>query len=198
VPPDQTAQVLALLKQHGRQATSFQVLEPGLQYWFDGADACVAYCEVGSAWVTAGEPICATERMPEVAARFAAHAFDSARRIRFFYVSEAFCAHNQLRCTHVGEEPSWNPQHWQQTLTSSKSLREQLRRARAKGVTVREVPGEDLGCATHPLRVQCDALVQRWKDARGMHELKFMVHVQPFAFPLSSPFFSAKAGFSKT
>ena len=44
--------VLALLKRHGWNATSFQILEPGFRYWFDGDSdgdgdgddaACVGY-----------------------------------------------------------------------------------------------------------------------------------------------------------
>lgn len=37
--------VLELLRQFGHNTTSFQVLEPGLAYWFDGDDACVAYAD---------------------------------------------------------------------------------------------------------------------------------------------------------
>ena len=33
--------VLDLLKRHSRHTTSFQILEPGYDYWFDGDDACV-------------------------------------------------------------------------------------------------------------------------------------------------------------
>ena len=44
--------VLALLKRHGWNATSFQILEPGFRYWFDGdalGEACVGYVDTGSA-----------------------------------------------------------------------------------------------------------------------------------------------------
>jgi len=42
---------VSVLKRFGWNATSFQVLEPGFQYWFDGEDACVAYVDTGRAWV---------------------------------------------------------------------------------------------------------------------------------------------------
>ena len=34
--------VLAVLRRHGWNATSSQVLEPGFQYWFSDEDGCVA------------------------------------------------------------------------------------------------------------------------------------------------------------
>ena len=54
----QRARALQLLKRYGWNATSFQVLEPGVCYWFDPArEACVAYVDTGRAWVVAGAPI---------------------------------------------------------------------------------------------------------------------------------------------
>lgn len=173
--------VLRLLKLHGRQATSFQMLEPGLEYWFDGDDACVAYCDAGGAWVTAGEPLCSEARVPEIATRFAAAASEAGRRVRFFYVSESFCDSTRLRRTHIGEEPFWDPAQWDATIKASKGLREQLRRARAKGVSVRLVRAEEMGDSHSGVRAECEALVRRWIGAKGMHELKFMVHVHPFS-----------------
>jgi phosphatidylglycerol lysyltransferase len=179
---DDRRRVLALLKRFGREATSFQLLEPGLLYWFHGPDACVAYCEVPGAWVTAGEPLCDLSSRADVVQRFSEAAAQEGRRVRFFHVSEAFCRHARLWRAHVGEQPYWDPAEWEQTLSASKSLREQLRRARAKGVSVREVDGAALGDPDSPLRAACDALIRRWLAARGMHEMKFMVHVHPFSF----------------
>lgn len=39
--------VLELLRRFGRNTASFQILEPGLEYWFDGDDACVGYADTG-------------------------------------------------------------------------------------------------------------------------------------------------------
>jgi phosphatidylglycerol lysyltransferase len=174
--------VLSLLKRFGREATSFQLLEPGLLYWFDGDDACVAYCEVPGAWVTAGEPLCELSARSAVVERFAQAAAGEGKRVRFFHVGEAFCKDAGLWRTHIGEQPYWDPAEWESTLTASKSLREQLRRAKAKGVSVREVQAVELQDEASPMRTACDALIRRWLAARGMHELKFMVHVHPFSF----------------
>ena len=176
------ARVLRLLKRYGREATSFQVLEPGLSYWFDGDEACVAYVQVRGAWVTAGEPVCAEQRIPLTVERFHEEATRNGARVRFFHVSEAFCLRSELAASHVGEEPVWDPAEWEAALSGSRSLREQLRRARAKGVSVRVVEPEAMGDPAHPVRRACEALVGRWLRARGMHEMRFMVLVHPFSF----------------
>ena len=86
--------VLALLKRHGWNATSFQILEPGFRYWFDGDDAlgeaCVGYVDTGSAWVAAGSPVAPPERFAEVSARFAAAAVAAGRRVSFFATEQRF------------------------------------------------------------------------------------------------------------
>jgi phosphatidylglycerol lysyltransferase len=174
--------VLALLKCHGREATSFQVLEPGLRYWFHGQGACVAYCELRGAWVSAGEPLCEPACLREVSWAFIDAARQAGKRARFFHVGEAFCREAGLGHTHIGEMPVWDPQAWHATLGATRSLREQLRRARAKGVRVRCVPGAELGDPQSPVREGCEALVEKWLATRGMRELKFMVLVHPFSF----------------
>jgi phosphatidylglycerol lysyltransferase len=82
---------LALLRRHGWNATSFQILEPGFLYWFDDhhpgdgeSAACVAYLDTGRAWVAAGAPIASPERAPEVALRFVAAAAPHPRRAGVF------------------------------------------------------------------------------------------------------------------
>ena len=50
------ARALALLRRHGWNATSFQILEPGFNYWFDGDDACVAYIDTGRFVICSASP----------------------------------------------------------------------------------------------------------------------------------------------
>ena len=173
--------VLELLKRHGDEATSFQMLEPGHHYWIE-PDACVAYADVGSAWVTVGEPVCANDAIAQVVERFCSAAERAGKRVRFFHVGEAFVQASKLAANHIGEQPLWDPQKWERTLKDTRSLREQLRRARAKGVTVRLVDPHEMARPDAPLRKACDALIQRWLAGRGMHEMRFMVLVKPFDF----------------
>ncbi len=184
VPQAVIERVLALLKRHATQATSFQILEPGYQYWFsDDGHACIAYAIVLGARVTVGEPVAAPDAMADAALAFVADAERAGERVRFFHVSEDFVARTGLASTHVGEQPEWDPAEWANTLKSTRSLREQLRRARSKGVTTRVLSAQAIDDVHGPERLRVDALIQRWLTARGMHELKFMVLVHPFSFP---------------
>ncbi|PTL83037.1 DUF2156 domain-containing protein [Vitiosangium sp. GDMCC 1.1324] len=174
--------VLELLKRYGWNATSFQVLEPGYSYWFDGDDACVAYVDTGRAWVAAGAPIAPHERIAEVSERFEAHAAASGRRLCFFATEQRMLDAAPVKGLSIGEQPVWDPRRWEEDVRASRSLREQLRRARAKGVTVREVSPAELKDSTHRLRAGVDRLMERWLESRRMAPMGFLVQLSPYAW----------------
>ncbi len=66
-------------------------------------------------------------------------------------------------------------------MAASRSLREQLRRARAKGLAVREVVASELAEGA-PLRGRIEALVERWLATRRMAPMGFLVAVELFSF----------------
>ena len=177
--------VLRLVKRHGHNATCFQVLETGFRYWFDGDDACVAYVDTGRAWVAAGAPIAPLPRMPEVTARFVGAARARGRRACFFGVerrfldAEAGATQPAMRSLLIGEQASWDPASWEETLRDTPSLREQLRRARAKGVSVRRVDPAEVRPG-HAARKGMEAVEARWLLGHAMPPMGFLVDVQPF------------------
>ena len=174
---------LALIKRYGWNATSFQALEPGLRYWFapDG-NACVAYADTGRAWVAAGAPLAAMERFPEVVAGFLEAASAERRRVCFFGTERRFQQLVSVQSLTIGEQPVWDPSEWPTTLRSSRSLREQVRRAGAKGVTVRRVDSGELGDPRSPVRLAIQGLVDQWLRGRRMAPLEFLVQVDLFSF----------------
>jgi len=182
--------VLALLQRHGWNATSFQVLEPGFRYWFDD-DACVGYVDTGRAWVAAGAPIAATDRLAAVATRFVAAATAARRRACCFATEARFHDAVGWRALRIGDQPCWAPAEWDEVVRTGRSLREQLRRARAKGVTVRPVVAAEL-VAGHPTRVALDALIARWLASRPIAPMGFLVQVDPFTFPAERRYFLAE------
>jgi phosphatidylglycerol lysyltransferase len=187
------ARVLSLLRAHGWNATSFQVLEEGFRYAFDErVDACVAYIETGGAWVVAGAPIAAPSECAEVCARFLARAGAARRRTCFFAVEDRFLHATRLPSMRVGEQPVWDATRWDECLHASKSLREQLRRARAKGVVARAVEAETMGDPQSPERRAAETTIARWVASRGMAPMGFLVDVQPFAFPSERRYFVAE------
>jgi lysylphosphatidylglycerol synthetase-like protein (DUF2156 family) len=129
------------------------VLEEGFRYAFDeGGEACVAYVDTGSAWVVAGAPIVRSGECRAVTERFIAQAKRARRRVSFFAVEERFLRATALESIRIGEQPTWDPAAWDETVRRAKSLREQLRRARAKGVVVRAVGPDTMGDAARSTR----------------------------------------------
>lgn len=190
----EASRVLALLRQYGHNTTSFQVLEPGLSYWFDddgrgepdagpGADrGCVAYAHVGGAYVAAGAPISAPEREGEVAQRFMAFAKERSKRVRFFAIERESIADAGLALMHMGEQPMWRPSAWPDVLRAKRSLREQLRRARAKGVSVRRAGTDELIDPDSALRHSLDELIADWKNSRVMAPMGFVVQIDIYTY----------------
>ncbi len=182
---DPRERVLALLRSHGEATTAFQVLEPGLEYLFHGAEGdlgCTAYVDTGAAWVAAGPPIAAGARRAELARAFVEAAHARGRRACLFAVDRALAERAGLEAIAIGEDPEWDPAEWPALLASHRKLREQLRRARAKGVRVRLVGAAELREGS-PLRREVDALIVRWLAGRPLAAMGFLVDVRPFEFP---------------
>jgi lysylphosphatidylglycerol synthetase-like protein (DUF2156 family) len=183
--------VLALLRRHGAHVTSFQVLEPGFSYWFDG-EACVAYVEAAGAWVAAGAPLAPAERVAEVMGRFAQAAQAAGRRARFFAIEPSVVPEG-FEVIPIGARPEWDPCAWEEGLKRHRSLREQIRRSRAKGVKVRRVAPAEL-VEGAPLRAAVDALIARWVASKPMPAMGFLVDVHPYGFPEARRYFVAEQG----
>jgi hypothetical protein len=131
--------------------------------------------------VAAGAPIASLERLAEVAARFEAHAAASGRRLCFFATEQRMLDEAPVKALSIGEQPVWDPRRWEEGVRESRSLREQLRRARAKGVVVREVSPAELRDASHPVRAGVDRLMEHWLRMRRMAPMGFLVQLSPYA-----------------
>lgn len=173
---------LALVRRYGYNATSFQTLEEGYAYFFHG-DGCVAYVDTGAAWVVAGAPIAPVEAIREVLLAFLAAAKAARRRACLFATEQRLLdlAGAALESLRIGEQPIWDPTTWPEILKRRRSLREQLRRARAKGVSVRELPASELGAGA--TRAGIERVAERWQRTRGMAPMEFLVRLELFSFP---------------
>ncbi|RUO92835.1 DUF2156 domain-containing protein [Corallococcus sp. AB018] len=180
---DPRERVLALLKHHGWNATSFQVLQPGFQYWFSPeGDGCIAYVDTGGAWVAGGGPIASHERVHDVVEAFHQAARSAGKRVSFFATESRFSRLVPFEELPIGEQPVWDPTKWESVVKGSRSLREQLRRARSHGVRVREVPAEVMETEGHPLRAAVEVLAEHWLASRRMATMGFLVGLAPGAF----------------
>jgi phosphatidylglycerol lysyltransferase len=195
------ARALAILRRHGWNATSFQILEPGFRYWFDGDgpksdvseanEACVAYIDTGSAWVAAGAPIAEPERAPDAALKFVAAAAVNGRRACFFGTEDRFATTVPFAAMRIGEQPAWDPAAWDQVLRGARSLREQIRRGRAKGVTVRPFDPLHLADPAGAPRASVERLIGRWQSARPMPPMGFLVQIHLHSELAERRFFAA-------
>jgi lysylphosphatidylglycerol synthetase-like protein (DUF2156 family) len=173
--------VLDLLKRHGWGAASFQTLGPDFRYWFSAdGDACLSYMDTGGAWVVGGLPVAEQHRYPELVTAFITEARRHRRRVRFVTFDPRFAEAVDMATICFGEMPIWDPQQWPDVLRSSRGLREQLRRARAKGVTVRLADTGDVADAHSPLRHAMVAVAQSWLSSRRAPPLRFLARVEPF------------------
>ncbi|AKU94799.1 hypothetical protein AKJ09_01463 [Labilithrix luteola] len=176
--------MLDLVRRHGWNATAFQTLGGEYSYFFHGegeARGCVAYVDTGRAWVAAGAPIVAEESIAELATEFVRAARAAGKRCCFFAVEDRLpdATGEALRSIRIGEQPVWDPREWPEILREHKSLREQLRRARAKGVRVREVSPEEL--AHGPTGEAIRTVAERWLAAHEMAPMGFLVDVEPLS-----------------
>jgi lysylphosphatidylglycerol synthetase-like protein (DUF2156 family) len=180
------ARALELLKRHGWNATSFQILEPGFRYWFgpEGAEeSCVGYVDTGGAWIAAGAPVTDDAALARAAGGFLDAARAAGRRAAFFATEERLVADPalaRLASLRIGEQPVWDPAAWAATVESTRSLREQLNRARNKGVVVRPLPAPELADAGGATRRAVDALVARWSAGHPMPPMGFLVQVHAY------------------
>jgi hypothetical protein len=190
----QRERMLLLLRRHGWNSTSFQLLEPEFRYWFMDDDAAVAYTETPGAWVVGGGPVAPVERLAEVTDAFVRHASRNRRRVVFFGVEERLLHAASLRSLEIGLQPWWDPRNWVERLSARRSLREQLRRARAKGVKVELVDASAIADAGGSLRREIDALMRAWLGSREMPAMAFLVALSPFGFAAERRYFAARTG----
>lgn len=175
-----------LLGRYGTDAVSFQVLESGIRWWHDapppaGTGAAVGYADTGRAWIAVGTPLAPAAARAPAARRFAAAARAAGRRAAFACVEDLgpFAGFSHLL---IGLQSALLPGQWAATLAAKPRLREQLRRARAKGVRVRRAAAAEVADGT-PLRRDIEALGAAWLASRRMEPMGFLVAVEPFHRP---------------
>lgn len=183
------------VRRAGADAVSFQSLESGMQWWHDrpppsGSGASVAFVDTGRSWIAVGRPLAGEGALAPAVARFSADARARHRRPVFFGVEDldGFDGHRHLT---VGLQPILLPARWTATLRASPKLREQIRRSRAKGVTVRLVEPDELR-ERAPLRRAVEDLRAQWLGSRRMEPMGFLVAVEPFHYPAAHVYIAAE------
>jgi phosphatidylglycerol lysyltransferase len=159
----------------GWNSTSYQILNPGIKRWFAAADDAVAgFAAAVGVRVVAGAPVCAFERLQDVAAEFERDAEMAGERVCYFCAEERLESifNDSPRRARVllGAQPVWQPRGWAKLIETHKSLRAQLNRARNKGVTVAEWTIERASGNAALAEV-----LQLWLESKGLPPLHFLV-----------------------
>jgi phosphatidylglycerol lysyltransferase len=167
--------------QYGWNATSYQIVNPGISHWFSrNNDAVVGFTTYAGVRVVAGAPVCSIDGLPDVIDEFESDARQSHQRVCYFG-GEARLEHALLDDpSHsrvlLGAQPAWNPARWDEIISSHKSLRAQLNRARNKGVTVVEFAPREAETSE-----QLRSVLHRWLSRRGLPPLHFLVEPDTIA-----------------
>lgn len=164
-----------LVLRYGWNATSFQVVNPGIRHWYaPEGDALVGYVRRRGVRVVAGAPICAEERLPAVINAFESEAAGCRERVCYFgaagRVISLLGENPRYSVVVLGAQPTWNPAGWAEIIAQHASLRAQLARARNKGVRIEEWSAERAQ-ANPDLRRCLDA----WLATRTLPPLHFLV-----------------------
>ncbi len=180
-----------LVLELGTDAMSFLAVESGMKHWLagEGRAACVAYVDTRTAWVAACGPIAGAAERAGIALEFVEAASARGRRACFFATGRL----DSDRLSHllIGEQPIFRPADWLRELPRRRRLREQLRRARAKGVRARRLQTEELA-EESALRREVDRLGSEWLAGRHLEPMGFLVAVEPFHHPEEHRYFVAE------
>ncbi|MGD9562909.1 MAG: phosphatidylglycerol lysyltransferase domain-containing protein [Pyrinomonadaceae bacterium] len=164
-----------LVLKHGWNTTCFQIVNPGIEYWFGGdGESVVGYVTSGKSRVVAGAPVCSEAGLPAVVEAFESDA--SANGLGVCYFGAEARLENVLRGSNdharvlLGAQPVWHPANWARIMAGRASLRAQFNRARNKGVTVSEWSVER--AKNNPLLHEC---LEAWFTLKGLPPLHFVI-----------------------
>lgn len=154
---------------------SYQILNPGIAHWFTADhEAVVGYATSSGYRVVAGSPVCAEEHLAGVASDFTADAARARKRVCYFGAQDrlvqVLAAHEQRTAILLGAQPVWHPNDWASIIAGKSSLRQQLARARNKGVSVSSWQAEY--ATNHPILTQ---RLHEWLARRGLPPMHFVV-----------------------
>jgi len=175
---EQLRQARELVLRHGWNATAYQIVNPGIELWFSSTrEAVVGFVRARNTLVVAGAPVCARERLADVATEFEQAALRDGRRVCYFGAEARLESLYRGAHTHsmvlLGAQPAWRPRNWREIVSRHASLRAQFNRARNKSVSVNEWPSSQ--AAGHPALQDC---LREWLATRGLPPMHFLVEPQ--------------------
>lgn len=184
--------VRELVLRHGWNSTSYQVVNPDIDYWFSSDDeAVVGFVTRCRVRIVAGAPICAESRLASVAHDFERDAAVSGERVCYFgaetRLESLYRGVSNYAMVALGAQPVWHPEEWKQMLAHRASLRAQINRAHNKGVSVVEWSTDH--ATNNPALKRC---LRQWLRTRGLPPLHFLVEPWTLAYLFDRRIFVAE------
>ena len=164
-----------LVLQHGWNATSYQIVNPGIRHWFShSGDAVVGFVRYAGFRIVAGAPVCSRERLSEIVAEFEHASLKLGDKVCYFgaeaRLHETLSGSLRHSRALLGAQPAWKPAQWKTIVQRHSSLRAQVNRARNKSVRVVEYAPEEAMASVDLRRV-----LSQWLGSRGLPPLHFLV-----------------------
>jgi phosphatidylglycerol lysyltransferase len=164
-----------LVVQYGWNATSYQIVNPGIEHWFtEGGDAVVGYVRHSGFRIVAGAPVCIAERVVDVADEFERDARNAGESVCYFGAEERLELAVRDSPRHslalLGAQPEWDLSDWARTINSHSSLRAQFNRAINKGVVIEEWPPPKATGSS-----ELKEILNLWLHGRGLPPLHFLI-----------------------
>lgn len=164
-----------LVLKYGWNSTCFQIVNPGIEYWFgEDGGSVVGFVTSGGTRVVAGAPVCRKESLARVVEAFERDAGSKELGVCYFGAEarlESVLSDSKGHArVLLGAQPVWGPSHWQAIVAGHSSFRAQLNRARNKGVTVSEWTTAE--AHNDPRLHEC---LHAWLETKGLPPLHFVV-----------------------
>lgn len=170
-----------LVLRYGWNTTCFQIVNPGIEYWFgEDGGSVVGFVTSGGVRVVAGAPVSAKQDLPQVTSAFENDSALQGLRVCYFGAEARLESVLHDDPTHsnilLGAQPVWQPAEWPGIVSRNASIRAQLNRARNKGVIVSEWPIER--ARNNPELRECLA---SWLETKGLPPLHFVIEPETLA-----------------
>ncbi len=187
ITPDNLAAREIILK-FGLNAASYQIVNSQITKFFPkNGVSVIGYVKYYGVQIVATEPVAPPPFLKEVTAQFLKSHPDSC----FFGATKQFTETlSQLTnptAVCIGSQPCWDLQKWDETVLAVPSNREQFRRARAKGVTIRELTKEEIKTNS-----QLKDVLKIWLAHRRFSPLHFLVESNTLDFVFDRRIFVAE------
>jgi phosphatidylglycerol lysyltransferase len=164
-----------LVMRFGWNTTCFQIVNPGIEYWFgDEGNSVVGFVSSAGVRVVAGAPVCSKEDLPAVTESFESDSASRGLGVCYFGAEARLESVLRDEPNHasvlLGAQPVWHPAEWAAIVAANSSIRSQVNRARNKGVVVTEWPIE----RAHDSPRLRDCL-ESWLSSKGLPPLHFVI-----------------------